>query len=289
LSAAETETAQPLANRPPNRRGLNENYARELMELHTLGVDGGYTQQDVTEVARAFTGWTIDNPRRGGGFRFQPRLHDGGAKQILGHHLKAGGGIEDGEQVLDLLAEHPSTARFIATKLVRRFVSDDPPASLVHRAAARFNSTHGDLRDVMRTILTSSEFRSPRVYSARVKTPYEFVVSAVRATGADVSDARPLVRALQQLGMPLYQCQPPTGYRDTADAWVNTGALVSRMNFAAALAGNQLRGITVRDPLAARRLVEPELSAPTRVTIAHAATPEQALALTLGAPEFQRR
>jgi uncharacterized protein (DUF1800 family) len=289
MSAADALNAPPPANRPPNRRGLNENYARELMELHTLGVDGGYMQKDVTEVARAFTGWTIDNPRRGGGFRFQPRLHDAGEKLILGHRIKGGGGIEDGEQVLDVLAEHPSTARFIAAKLVRRFVGDDPPASLVTRAAARFRGTHGDLREVMRTILTSPEFKSPKVYRARLKTPYEFIVSAVRATGADVHDARPLVRALQQLGMPLYQCQPPTGYRDAADAWVSTGALVNRMNFAAALAGSRLRGIAVRDPAAARGFVAPELSASSRAAIARAATPEEALALTLGGPEFQRR
>jgi len=290
MSAAETGTLQPLPSaRPPNRRGLNENYARELMELHTLGVDGGYTQKDVTEVARAFTGWTIDNPRRGGGFRFQPRLHDAGEKQILGHRIKAGGGIDDGEQVLDILAAHPSTARFIATKLVRRFVSDEPPESLVKRAAARFSSTGGDLREVMRTILTAKEFRSPRTYDARVKTPYEFIVSAVRASGADVQDARPLVRALQQLAMPLYQCQPPTGYRDSADAWVNTGALVNRMNFAAALASNQLRGIVIADPMVVRTVVDPELSESTRATIARADSPAQALALTLAAPEFQRR
>jgi uncharacterized protein (DUF1800 family) len=269
------------------RRGLNENYARELMELHTLGVDGGFTQKDVTEVARAFTGWTIDNPRQGGGFRFQPRWHDTGEKIVLGHRINAGGGIEDGEQVLDILADHPSTARFVATKLVRRFVSDDPPASLVNRAAGRFRNTHGDLREVTRTILTSSEFM--KAERARVKTPFEFVVSAVRVSDAEVRDARLLARALQDLGMPLYQCQPPTGYKDAMDAWVNTGALVSRMNFAAALASNQLRGVTIGDPDAVRRLVEPGLSDSTRRTVAQATNAAQALALTLGAPEFQRR
>jgi uncharacterized protein (DUF1800 family) len=291
MSAAEPDAGLPPGQtaRPPNRRGLNENYARELMELHTLGIDVGYTQKDVIEVARAFTGWTIDNPRLGGGFRFQPRLHDGGEKIVLGHRIKAGGGISDGEQVLDILAEHPSTARFIATGLVRRFVSDHPPASLVNRAAGRFRSTHGDLREVMRTILTSPDFMSAASYGAKIKTPYEFVVSALRATAADVRDARPLVRALQQLGMPLYQCQPPTGYQDSADAWMNTGALVNRMNFAVALANNQLRGISIADPESARRLLGPELSGPTRAAIAKAATPGQALALSFGSPEFQRR
>jgi uncharacterized protein (DUF1800 family) len=223
-------------------KGLNENYGRELMELHTLGVDGGYTQKDVTEVARSLTGWTIDNPRQGGSFKFEPRIHDPGQKVVLGHVIKAGGGEADGEQVLDILATHPSTATFIATKLTRRFVSDTPPPALVERVAARFRDTDGDLREVMRTILTSPEFLSPDAYRAKVKTPFEFVASALRATGADVQDARPLVRELQQLGMPLYMCQPPTGYKDTGDAWVNTGALVSRMNLAVRLAAGQLRG-----------------------------------------------
>jgi uncharacterized protein (DUF1800 family) len=288
MSAAAADNGMQ-AQRPQNRRGLNENYARELMELHTLGVDGGYTQKDVTEVARAFTGWTIDNPRRGGGFSFQPRLHDTGEKTVLGHRIRAGGGIEDGEQVLDILADHPSTARFIATRLTRRFVSDQPPASLVARAAARFRETRGDLRAVTRAILTSREFKASATYRAKIKTPLEFVVSALRMTGAEVGDARPLVRALQQLGMPLYQCQPPTGYSDSADAWVNAGALLNRMNFAAALTSNQLRGISIPDPPAIGPALEPELSESTRATIARAATPRQALALTLGAPEFQRR
>jgi uncharacterized protein (DUF1800 family) len=270
-------------------RGLNENYGRELMELHTLGVDGGYTQKDVTEVARAFTGWTIEQPRMGGGFRFEPRLHDPGQKVVLGHVIKAGGGESDGEQVLDILARHPSTARFIATKLVRRFVSDTPPPALVERAAKRFRDTDGDIREVMRTILTSPEFVSADAYRAKVKTPFEFIVSAVRATGAEVSDAMPLVRALQQLGMPLYQCQPPTGYKDTADAWVNTGALVNRMNFAVQLTSARLPGIT---PSALDQLTSAmadDISEATRSTIARATTPAQAAALTLGAPEFQRR
>jgi uncharacterized protein (DUF1800 family) len=220
-------------------RGLNENYGRELMELHTLGVDGGYTQKDVTEVARAFTGWTIDTPRQGGGgFRFEPRIHDPGEKTVLGHVIKAGGGESDGEQVLDILAKHPSTARFIATKLVRRFVSDTPPPALVDRAAARFHDTDGDLREVVRTILTSPEFLAPAARGAKVKSPFDFVISSLRATGTDAADPVVYVRALQQLGMPLYMCQPPTGYSDTADAWLNTGALVNRMNFALRLTRN---------------------------------------------------
>jgi len=269
---------QRPANAQNRRQGLNENYGRELMELHTLGVEGGYTQKDVTEVARAFTGWTLRAPMTGGDFVFEPRFHDPGEKVVLGHLIAAGGGERDGEQVLDILAKHPSTAHFIATKLVRRFVSDTPPPALV--------------REVMRTILTSPEFLSSDAYRAKVKTPLEFVVSAVRATGADVQDATPLVRMLQQLGMPLYQCQPPTGYKDTADAWVNTGALVGRMNFAVQLASGRLPRTTVNiqpdERLVAATLAD-DVSDTTRTTIAKATTPEQMTALTLGSPEFQRR
>ncbi len=279
-------------------RGLNENYARELMELHTLGVDGGYTQQDVQEVARAFTGWTIDRPRQGGQFRFEPRVHDAGEKVVLGHRIAAGGGEKDGERVLDILAAHPSTARFIATKLARRLVADTPPAPLVERAAARFRETKGDLREVVRTIVTSAEFFAVEAYRAKVKSPFEFVVSAVRATNAEMSSALPVVQALRELGMPLYGCQPPTGYADRADAWVNTGALLNRMNFAVALTEGTLRGvgrtIRVTDPSKARdALIESalagELSESTRATVAKAATAPQAVALVLGSPEFQKR
>jgi uncharacterized protein (DUF1800 family) len=275
------------------RRGLNENYGRELMELHTLGVDGGYTQKDVTEVARAFTGWTIDQPRRGGGFRFEPRLHDDGSKVVLGHRLAAGGGQRDGEQVLDILASHPSTAHFISTELVRRFVSDTPPPALVDRTAATFERTHGDLRAVMRTILTSPEFFAPEAYRAKVKSPFEFIVSAVRALGADTVRPLPLVRAIQQLGEPLYQCQPPTGYKDTADAWVNTGALVERMNVALQLSGRQST-VTSREPGSrsddvVAQVLANDISDTTRATIAKATSEPQRLALTLGSPEFQRR
>jgi uncharacterized protein (DUF1800 family) len=270
-------------------KGLNENYGRELMELHTLGVDGGYTQKDVTEVARAFTGWTIANPRQGGGFRFEPRLHDDGEKIVLGHRIKAGGGMHDGEEVLDILASHPSTARFIATKLVRRFVADTPPPQLVNRAAEKFRQTNGDLRAVMALILTSPEFLSPESYDAKVKSPFEFIVSAVRAVGAEVDDARPLVRQTQQLGMPLYQCQPPTGYKDTAEAWVNTGALVERMNLGLALASSRLPGTALTGAPDPEALLAGRMSDATRATIARATTAPQGVALALGSPEFQKR
>jgi uncharacterized protein (DUF1800 family) len=277
------------ANGKNTPKGLNENYGRELMELHTLGVDGGYTQQDVTEVARALTGWTIQNPRLGGGYRFDARLHDPGQKIVLGHVIKAGGGEGDGEQVLDILARHPATAHFIATALVRRFVSDTPPPALVDRVAARFRQTDGDLREVMRTILTSSEFLAPGAYGTKVKTPLEFVVSAIRATSAQVDSAQPLVRAMRDLGMPLYFCQPPTGYKDTADAWVNTGALVGRMNFALDLASGKLRGIAVPSLEARAASLADDLGDSTRSTIAQATSEPQRVALTLGSPEFQRR
>ncbi len=277
----------PAAARRPT--GLNENYGRELLELHTLGVDAGYTQQDVTEVARAFTGWSIERPREGGGFRFAPALHDDGEKVVLGHRIAAGGGVRDGERVLDILARHPATARFISTKLARRFVSDTPPAALVDRMAATFTKTDGDLRAVMTMLLTSPEFLAPAAEPAKVKTPLEFVVSALRATGADIRDGRPLVRSLEQLGMPLYQCQPPTGYADTADGWVNTGALVQRMNLALVLASGEIRGVRLATSPRGDALLQGTVSDATRTTIAKAQSEPQALALALGAPEFQRR
>ena len=243
-------------------RGLNENYGRELLELHTLGVDGGYTQKDVVEVARAFTGWTID---RDGRFRFGAALHDNGTKVVLGHTITAGG-IDDGEKVLDLVASRPSTARHIAFELAQRLVADEPPPALVNRAAARFRETDGDLREVVRTIVTSAEFLAPATRGARFKTPFELVVSAVRTTGADVADGRTLVEVLRQLGEPLYMCQPPTGYPDTSDAWVSAGGLVSRMNFATRLASGNMPGVTL----------PPDAPASDQ------------LALRLGSPEFQR-
>jgi uncharacterized protein (DUF1800 family) len=282
------------------RRGLNENYARELMELHTLGVDGGYTQQDIVAVARAFTGWTIGPPRDGSGFRFVAALHDASEKVVLGQRIAAGGGIEDGRRVLDILATHPSTARFIATKLARRFVSDDPPTALIDRAARRFADTGGDLREVVRAIVTAPEFFAPEARHAKVKTPLEFVASAVRATGAEVVTALPLARALRDLGMPLYQCQPPTGYDDAGDAWVSSGALVARMNFALDLAAGRLRGVRAPAGLStpdldalratlARDVLHDAASPATLATMARATTPAQAVALAIGAPEFQRQ
>jgi uncharacterized protein (DUF1800 family) len=224
-----------------NTRGLNENYGRELMELHTLGVEGGYTQKDVTELARCFTGWTIDKPRLNPVFKFDDKLHDPAQKIVLNKKIHAGG-MKDGEQAIELLSKHPSTAKFISTKLARRFVSDTPPALLVARMAKTFESSDGDIRAVMHTMIYSPEFWSREAYRAKIKTPFELVVSAVRALGTDVDTAMPLVQWVGRIGEPLYQCQPPTGYADNAEAWVNTGALLNRLNFSLTLAGNKVRG-----------------------------------------------
>jgi uncharacterized protein (DUF1800 family) len=233
--------AQQVQNKKKQERGLNENYGRELMELHTLGVDGGYTQKDVTEVARCFTGWTIEKPREIAQFKFDEKVHDPDPKVVLGKKIHAGG-MKDGEQVMELLTKNPNTAKFISTKLARRFVSDTPPPALIERMSKSFQKSGGDIREVLRTMIYSPEFWSRETYRAKVKTPYELVVSSVRALGTDVDTPMPLVQWVSRIGEPLYQCQPPTGYSDKADAWVNTGALLNRLNFSLALAGNKVRG-----------------------------------------------
>ena len=212
------------------------------MELHTLGVNGGYTQKDVTEVARVLTGWTLKEPRQGGGFVFEERMHEPGDKHVLGHRIKSGG-EKEGREVLHILAHHPSTAKFISTKLAMRFVSDDPPPALIDRMSQTFLKKNGDISEVLKTMFHSPEFWAPESYRAKVKTPLEFVVSAVRTSGAEVSDAQSLARQLQNLGMPLYGMQPPTGYSMKADAWVNSSALLGRMNFALALTAGKLKGV----------------------------------------------
>ncbi len=239
------QRAQAIEQFKKRKPGINENYARELMELHTLGVEGGYTQKDVQEVARCFTGWTIVQPRRGGDFIFRPFMHDDGEKVVLGHKIPAGGGIKDGEMVIDILAHHPSTAKFISTKLVRRFVSDAPPPALVDRVAQVYLKSNGDIREMLRTIFTSPEFYAKDAYRAKIKSPFELAVSAIRAVGGDVSNTLMVTQFISKMGQPLYRYQPPTGFPDKAEQWVNTGALLERMNFGLALISNKLRGTTV--------------------------------------------
>jgi uncharacterized protein (DUF1800 family) len=232
---------QQNKNRPS---GLNENYAREIMELHTLGVDGGYTQRDVTELAKVLTGWSIDQPQRGGGFKFNDRAHEPGNKFVLGHKI-GDHGESEGMEMLDILSHHPSTAKFISKKLALRFVSDHPPQSLIDRMADTFLQKDGDIRDVLRTMFTSPEFWAADAYRAKVKTPLEFVASSVRASGVQVQNAQPLVQFLNRMGMPLYGMQPPTGYSTKAETWVNSAALLTRMNFALQLATGKLPGTSL--------------------------------------------
>ena len=221
-------------------RGINENYARELMELHTLGVDNGYTQEDIIEVARCFTGWTILQPRMGGEFIFNPRMHDQKEKTVLGVKIPAGGGQSDGEKVLDILARRPETAHFISLKLAQRFVADQPPAALVDRMAKKFRETDGEIRAVIQAMIDSPEFFSEGARNAKVKTPLEFVVSAVRATGTDLRNAAPLGQKLVELGQPLYRKVEPTGYSTMAEEWVNSSGLLARMNFASQYKNTQV-------------------------------------------------
>jgi uncharacterized protein (DUF1800 family) len=253
-------------NRP--RRGLNENYGRELLELHTLGVDGGYTQKDVTEVARCFTGWTIDQPQRGGTFLFNPRLHDKGEKTVLGVKIPAGGGIEDGEKVLAIVARHPATAHFISKKLAMRFVADEPPPSLVDRMAQTYLKSDGDVRAVLKTIFDSKEFWSVGAYRSKMKSPLEMVASAVRAVNGDVDYAFALVNQVAQLGQPLYRKQEPTGYSNSGQEWLNSAGLLARMNFALQLADNRVPGV--------------------KVDSAKPAKPGDPAGMGLGSPEFQK-
>jgi len=233
----------PNAKRRQNS-GLNENYGRELLELHTLSVNGGYSQRDVTEVAKVFTGWTIEKPYEGLGFKYEPRMHEPGPKFVLGHRIKPKG-EDEGKEVLHMLATSPQTAHFISLKLAQRFVSDDPPIALVDRMAKTFEKKKGDIREVLTTLFQSPEFWAADTYRAKVKTPLEFVASAVRATGADVDDALPLARQIGNMGMPLYSAQPPTGYSMKAETWVSSSALLNRMNFALGLTAGKVRGVKV--------------------------------------------
>ena len=304
----------------PRPRGLNENYGRELMELHTLGVDGGYTQADVVSAARAFTGWTVEKPRESGAFVFRPAMHDAGEKIFLGHRLAPNRGIEDGEQVLDIVATNPATARFIATKLVRRFVSDSVPPALVDRVAATFTRSDGDIRECLRTIFTSPEFFSRSAYKAKVKSPFELVVSALRAVGAQPDSTPRTAQLIAKLGEPLYGHLAPNGYPERGDAWINTGAILARINFGFLVASGRVPGVSPAEwtegkALSAlthdaqvdgviRAILGGEASPDTRKVLESGVNPmasdstaiatrrgglETMIGLALGAPEFQRR
>jgi len=290
-----------------------------------LSVNGGYSQNDVTEVAKVFTGWTLDQPNKGGGFRYEPRMHEPGDKMVLGHRIKSNG-EKEGLAVLHQLARNPNTAQFVSRKLAMRFVSDNPPAALVDRMAHTFLKKDGDIREVLRTLFKSPEFWSPEVYRAKVKTPLEFVASAVRASGGGVEDSRALVGTLNNMGMMPYGMQPPTGYSMRSDTWVNSSALLSRMNFALALTSGKIRGVSMDAAMMAvgsggvedmgaiqakleDSLLAGEISKETHDTITkqlndakvnpvvqrkpdHAKYPAEAptiMGLILGSPEFQKR
>jgi uncharacterized protein (DUF1800 family) len=279
--------------------GLNENYGRELLELHTLGVDGGYTQEDVVNVARAFTGWTIHQPDRVAEFFFNPAMHDREEKTILGLALPRGGGEDEGVRVIDMLTAHPSTARFIARKLAQRFVSDEPPAALVERVAATFSRTGGDLRAVMETLVLSGEFLSEGAWQAKVKSPLEMVVSSLRALNADVTDTVPLAQRIAALGQPLYGKSEPTGYPNVSGGWASSAGLLGRMNLASALASGQVHGVVIdlgaiaseNDVAAAEALLGHRLAPSTARALAGspARAPESLAVVVMASPEFQRR
>ncbi|RZU43472.1 DUF1800 domain-containing protein [Edaphobacter modestus] len=227
--------ARPNAKK--GNRGLNENYGRELMELHTVGVDGGYTQADVTALSAILTGWTVDRPHQAGLFVFEPRRHEPGPKQWMGHKMEASTvsdqtGMKEGIQALTLLAASPATAHFVSFKLAQRFVADDPPPALVDRMAATWLSTDGDIKAILRTMVESPEFNSRGSFRSKVKTPFEFVASAFRTTATDPVNPGALVQTLKTMGMQPYYALPPTGYAITADRWMNSSALVARLNFA---------------------------------------------------------
>ncbi|MBD2596751.1 DUF1800 domain-containing protein [Nostoc spongiaeforme FACHB-130] len=301
------DNSQNKASRRPGATPrVNENYARELMELHTLGADGGYTQQDVIALARIFTGWGIARPgEQTNGksvFYFDPKFHDPNDKVFLGRTIKASGQAE-GEQALDILAQSPATAHHISYQLAQYFVSDRPPASLVDRLAQRFRNTDGNIRAVLETLFQSPEFWDKKYFNAKFKTPFQYTVSAVRATGLEVNNTIPLSRNLEQLEMPVYGCRTPDGYKNTQDVWLNPEAMNRRLSFATALGSGRLpllgtannqpknKSINRVQPLDATQLINTlgnSLSPKTQSAIA-ASPPELKAALVLGSPEFMRR
>ena len=291
------------------------------MELHTLGVNGGYTQKDIVEVARCFTGWTLDNANVGGvgglirftpnsnlsaSFAYNDEMHDKGEKMVLGVTIPAGGGKNDGEKVLDILARNPSTAQFISRELAQRFVADDPPPALVSRMAQTFRETDGDIRAVLTTLFNSKEFFSQGAYRAKLKTPLEMVVSSVRATGAQVDNAAPLVKEIATLGQPLYRKLEPTGYSNRGTDWASSASLLERMNFSLQLGQNEIEGVRL-DPetlsnvpaTAARQLLftDPETLTIQAISdsVVDQTDPEQKApsgliaGIVIGSPDFQRK
>jgi uncharacterized protein (DUF1800 family) len=281
--------------------GLNENYGREVMELHTLGVNGGYTQDDVIAVARCFTGWTVRSPENPE-FVFAPFMHDFGEKMVLGHKIPAGGGESDGLQVLDILVHHPSTARFISRALAQRFVADDPPQTLVDRMAQTFTQTDGDLRAVLTTMFNSTEFFSEGAWQAKVKSPLEMVVGAIRAVHGEVTDTFSLVQKMADMGEPLYSKVEPNGYPNTSEAWLSTAGITGRVSFAASLASGLVPGVSLessrwegKDPSAiAHDLLGHEASPQTLTALDTGLqdkdpTPPFIASLVLSSPDFQRR
>ncbi len=262
-------------------KGPNENYARELLELHTLGVDGGYTQADVSELARVFTGWSFDrrNPGPSDAFRFYPARHDNGPKRLLGLDVP-GRGRQQGEWALDLLARHPATARHISRKLAASFVADEPPPALIERLATRFSQTDGDLKEVMRTLVLSPEFLDPSMRGAKFKTPYQYTVSAVRACSVPMGDSRQLAGAVARMGMPIFLCPTPDGWRDSREAWLNPEGLRQRAEFGIRLGGQA--GSSLSDALSA------SLSAGSHSVMA-GLPPKERVSMALASPDFMRR
>jgi uncharacterized protein (DUF1800 family) len=268
VKPGQPQEAKPAAPKPAaapaqRRPGINENYARELMELHTLGVDGGYTQKDVQEVARCLTGWTIDRLNDNPSFVFRPWMHDTGSKVVLGVTIPAGGGISDGLRVIDIVSRHPSTARFISRELCQRFVSDDPPQKLVERVAQVFLRTDGDIKEVVRAIFASPEFNSAPAFRSKVKSPLELAASAIRAVDGDTDGGQPIQDWLRRMGEPLYGEQFPTGYGEKSERWVNTGVFLNRLNFLVAIASNQVRGTSYDQSRLAALAQAPAPNSPT--------------------------
>jgi uncharacterized protein (DUF1800 family) len=320
-SGPNTNGAAATAAKNKKDSGLNENYGREVMELHTVGVDAGYTQQDVIQMAECLTGWTIHEPRKDPQFFFDEKIHGEGKKVVMGRTFNYGG-EKDGEEALKMLASSPKTANFISSELARHFVSDTPPPALVKRMTQSFESSGGDIRTVLKTMIYSPEFWSKETYRAKVKTPFELVATTARAMNAEVTITLPLSQWVGRMGEPLFLCQPPTGYSDKAETWVNAGALLNRLNFALTFAGDKMNGATVdlksvlgeealRDPDAAlarsvQIFLDGQIAPTTQETLeAHLKDPQilQAslddqvkevnqgliVGLVLGTPEFQRR